>query len=74
MFDCFGKFFSEQFAEEFAKSNQSISDVLFSNSSMPYTVAPALYTYLIDTVRINGLLQVKAAPEYLIRVKQFSRI
>ena len=58
--------FSEQFAEEFAKSNQSISDVLFSNSSMPYTAAPALFTYLIDTVRINGLLQVKAAPEYLL--------
>ena len=58
--------FSEQFAEAFAKSGQSIDDILVSNSNMPYTVAPALYTYLIDTVRINGILQVKAAPEFLL--------
>ncbi len=58
--------FSEQFAEEFAKSGQSINDVLYSNSSMPYTVAPALFTYLIDTVTINGFTQIKAAPEYLL--------
>ncbi len=58
--------FSEQFAEEFARSNQSIDQVLNSNSTMPYTSAPALYTYLIDTVSINGILQVKAAPEYLL--------
>ena len=58
--------FSEQFAEELAKSNQSINSVLSSNSSMPYTVAPALYTYLIDTVTVNGVVQIKAAPEYLL--------
>jgi len=58
--------FSEQFAEEFAKSGLSIESVLNSNSTMPYTVAPALYTYLIDTVRVNGELQIKAAPEYLL--------
>lgn len=58
--------FSEQFSEEFAKSNLSIGDVLSSNSTLPYTVAPALYTYLIDTATINGILQVKAAPEYLL--------
>ncbi len=58
--------YSEQFAEEFAKSNLSIGTVLNSNSPLPYTAAPALYTYLIDTVSINGTLQIKAAPEYLL--------
>lgn len=58
--------FSEQFAEEFAKSGLSIDQALNSNSTVPYTVAPALYTYLIDTVSINGTLQVKAAPEFLL--------
>jgi len=58
--------FSEQFAEEFAKSNLSINDVLSSNSALPYTSAPALYTYLMDTVSVNGLIQVKTAPEYLL--------
>lgn len=58
--------FSEQFAEEMAKSNQSIGNILNSNSTLPYTVAPALYTYLIDTTTVNGVLQIKAAPEYLL--------
>ncbi|MFM7709765.1 MAG: hypothetical protein ACKO5C_02505 [Ferruginibacter sp.] len=58
--------FSEQFAEEFANSGYSVGSVLNSNSPLPYTAAPALNTYLIDTVRINGLLQVKATPEYLL--------
>jgi hypothetical protein len=58
--------FSEQFAEEFAKSGLSIDQALNSNSTVPYTVAPALYTYLIDTVNINGTLQVKGAPEFLL--------
>ena len=58
--------FSEQFAEEFAKSNLSINDVLSSNSTLPYTSAPALYTYLMDTATVNGFIQVKTAPEYLL--------
>ena len=58
--------FSEQFAEEFAKSGYSISDVLYSNSPMPYSAAPALYTYLIDTTTVNGNSFIKAAPEYLL--------
>lgn len=58
--------FSEQFAEEFAKSGYSIDEVLNSNSVFPYTSAPALYTYLIDTVRVSGNLQVKGAPEYIL--------
>jgi hypothetical protein len=58
--------FAEQFAEEFAKSNLSISEVLYSNSVLPFTAAPALQTYLIDTVSVNGQIQVKAATEYLL--------
>ena len=58
--------FSEMFAEEFAKSGLSIDEVLSSNSPFPYTSAPALYTYLIDTVTIGGSVQVKGAPEYIL--------
>ena len=58
--------FSEQFAEEFAKSGLSIDQVLNSNSMFPYTSALGLYTYLIDTVRVNGSLVVKGAPEYIL--------
>ncbi|HRI25828.1 MAG TPA: aromatic hydrocarbon degradation protein [Ferruginibacter sp.] len=62
--------FSEQFAEEFAKSGRTIDEVLNVNSRFPYTSAPALYTYLIDTVRVNGLVQVKGAPEYILDAGQ----
>ena len=62
--------FSEQFAEEFAKSGLTIDQVLSSNSPYPYTSAPALYTYLVDTVTVNGVVQVKAAPEYILDAGQ----
>ena len=62
--------FSEQFAEEFAKSGYTIDKVLDANSPFPYTSAPALYTYLIDTVKINGVYKVKAAPEYILDAGQ----
>ncbi len=62
--------FSEQFAEEFAKSGKTINEVLNSNSAYAYTSAPALYTYLIDTVTIGGRLQVKGAPEYILDAGQ----
>lgn len=62
--------FSEQFAEEFAKSGFDIEQVLDNNSPFPYSSAPALYTYLIDTVRVNGILQVKGAPEYILDAGQ----
>lgn len=58
--------FSEQFAEEFAKSGYSIDEVLTTNSPLPYGSATALYTYLVDTATINGTTYVKAAPEYLL--------
>ncbi|MGG9972713.1 OmpP1/FadL family transporter [Ferruginibacter sp. SUN002] len=57
---------SEQFAEEFAKSGYTIDEVLNSNSPIPYTVAPALYTYLIDTFTIDGTTKVKGLPEFVI--------
>ena len=63
--------FSEQFAEEFAKSGLSIDEVLQTNSPLPYTSATALYTYLIDTIHLaDGSVQVKAAPEYLLDAGQ----
>lgn len=62
--------FSEQFAEEFGKSGYSIGAVLNSNSPVPYTVAPALYTYLIDTVTINGEIKIKGAPENILDAGQ----
>ena len=62
--------FSEQFAEEFVRSKLSIRDALNSQSSVPFTAAPALFTYLIDTVRVNGILKVKAAPEYILATGQ----
>ena len=62
--------FSEQIAEEFANSNLSIDDVLNANSALPYTSAPALYTYLIDTVTVGGKTIIKAAPEYILDAGQ----
>ena len=62
--------FSEQFAEEFVKSRLSINNALNTQSTVPYTVAPALYTYLIDTVRVNGIIKIKAAPEYILEAGQ----
>ena len=62
--------FSEQFAEEFSRLKTSIDNILNTNSIAPYTTAPALYTYLIDTVRsANGLI-LKAAPEYILNAGQ----
>ncbi|MFC4261881.1 hypothetical protein ACFOWM_03245 [Ferruginibacter yonginensis] len=58
--------FAEQFAEEFSGLNISINDALNTKSIAPYTVAPALYTYLIDIDTINGRPIVKAAPEYVL--------
>ncbi len=62
--------YSEQFAEEFYNSKKSIDAILDRNSIAPYTAAPALYTYLVDTVRIAGILKIKAAPEYILDAGQ----
>lgn len=62
--------FSEQFAEEFAKSGYTIDKVLNTSSPFPYSSAPALYTYLIDTVKVGGIYQVKGAPEFILDAGQ----
>ena len=65
--------FSEQFAEEFAKSGLSINQVLNTNSQLPYTAAPALNTFLIDTATINGGIQVRGASENILDAGQALR-
>ena len=55
--------FSESFAEELSSSGLSIDDVRNSNLSLGTKMA--VYTYLIDTARLNGQLQVVGRPEYL---------
>ena len=62
--------FSEQFAEEFSKLNTSIGNVLNTNSIAPYTSAPALFTFLIDTVSTPNGTKIKAAPEYILAAGQ----
>ncbi len=62
--------FSEQFAEEFSKSGRSIDEVVNVNSEYPYTAALALYTYMIDTVRIGGALQVRGVTENILDAGQ----
>lgn len=58
--------FAETFAEELAKSGVSTSDLLNTLSPLPYTAAPAYYTYLIDIDTSNGFSQVRAAPENIL--------
>ncbi len=55
--------YSEQFAEEFARSGRSIQDVLNTNSPLPFTAAPALNTFLIDTATIGGNVIVRGTAE-----------
>jgi len=62
--------FSEQFAEEFANSKTSIDQILNTNSALPYTAAPALYTYLIDTVwNVNDYI-IRSSPETILDAGQ----
>ncbi len=58
--------FSEQFAEEFAKSGYYIDEVLNTQSKLPYTSALGFQTYLIDTVTIAGAKQVKGVAENIL--------
>lgn len=57
--------FSEQYAEQFSQSGQTI-DQAFGNPSFAYGTAPALYTYLVDTFTTNGATNIKALPEFLL--------
>ncbi len=58
--------FGEQFAEELAKSGRPVEYFLYTDSKAPYSIAPAWNAYLIDTVNINGSLQVRAAAERIL--------
>ncbi|MCW3091303.1 MAG: hemin receptor [Ferruginibacter sp.] len=64
--------FSEQWAEQVAKSNQTLDDAL-NNPAFAYGAAPALYTYLVDTFRVNGNVQVKGLPENILDAGQALR-
>ena len=54
-----------QWAEEISKSGEDFDNIL-NNPQYAYGPAPAVYTYLVDTFPINGGLQVKALPEFLL--------
>ena len=55
--------FGEPLADEFASSGLTIDQALEYNSSVSIPTRMALYTYLVDTARINGNLQVIARSE-----------
>lgn len=58
--------YAEQFAEELAKSGAPADAFLYTQSSAPYTIAPAWNAYLIDTVTRDGITQVRAATENIL--------
>jgi hypothetical protein len=57
--------YSEQWAEQVAKSGQTIDGIL-NDPKYAYGSAPALYTYLVDTFRVNGGIQVRGLPENIL--------
>jgi hypothetical protein len=57
---------AEQFAEELKNSGLNFDQALTPNSSVPYGAAPALFTYLIDTIRVAGQLFIKPASGYIL--------
>lgn len=54
--------FAEPLADEFASSRLTIDQAL-NSSTVSLTTKMALYTYLVDTARVNGNLQVIARSE-----------
>ena len=54
--------FSEQYAEEFARSGLTV-DQGINSTSLSYGTRMALYSYLVDTATINGGIQVIGQPE-----------
>jgi hypothetical protein len=58
--------YTEQFAEEIAKSGLSLNDIL-NDPRFAYGSAPAVYTYLVDTFRnASNNLVVRGLPEFLL--------
>ncbi|MBC7887813.1 MAG: hypothetical protein H7Z13_07975 [Ferruginibacter sp.] len=64
--------YTERWAEQVAKSNLSLDDAL-NNPVFAYGAAPALDTYLVDTFRINGAVQVRGLPEDILDAGQALR-
>ncbi len=61
--------FSEQAAEDAIRElrNGNSIDGILSNPLYAYSTAPALYTYLVDTFRVNdSTVVVKALPEFVL--------
>ena len=56
---------SEQWVEDLANSGLTVPQIL-NNQNYAFGTAPALYTYLVDTFRINGNLVVKSLPEFIV--------
>ena len=61
--------YSEKWTEQIAKSGLSIDNVL-NSPNYAYGAAPALYTYLVDTFRVNGNIQVRGLPENILDAGQ----
>jgi hypothetical protein len=57
--------YSEMLSEQFSQSGLSIDNAL-NNPRFAFGVAPALYTYLLDTFHINNKVLVKTMPEFLL--------
>ena len=55
--------YGEPLADEFAASGLTIDQALLFNSNISIPTRQALYTYLVDTARVNGNLQVIARSE-----------
>ncbi len=61
--------FTEQWAEQIAKSGLTIDDAL-NSPDFAYGAAPSLYTYLVDTFRVNGNVQLRGLPENILDAGQ----
>jgi hypothetical protein len=58
--------YAEQWAEQVGKSGESIDQVL-NDPQYAYGSAPALYTYLVDTFRVNdSTVRLKSMPEFVL--------
>jgi hypothetical protein len=61
--------YSEQWAEQAAKSGLSIDNIL-NNPQYAYGTAPALYTYLVDTFKVGTGYQLRSLPENILDAGQ----
>ena len=57
--------YSEQYATELSNSNISIGDALNYDAALSLATKMAVYTYLIDTMTVDGTVQVVGLPEFL---------